>query len=141
MNRHKNFLVDVFYENGSYKIVALFVTLVLWMTILGRRDRVAVQDVGVQVLVAQGYEVARSSTNKIQVKLSGPGTALKKFQQNGEAITVNLDKVHAGRNVVRLDKTEIAVPLGVKVLEVSPERIEVDVRKVTGGENGENSNN
>ena len=40
-------------ENGSYKLVALFVALVLWVAILGRKDFVMTYELPIQLLVPQ----------------------------------------------------------------------------------------
>ncbi|MBK7892579.1 MAG: hypothetical protein IPJ84_17540 [Bdellovibrionales bacterium] len=39
---------DSLFENGIYKIVSLVVTLILWVTILGRRDFVLTKDMDVE---------------------------------------------------------------------------------------------
>src|SRR4051812_844642 len=85
-------------ENGSYKLVALFVTLILWVTILGRRDFVLSKEVDLEFLLPKNLVIAEQINRRVMVKVSGPRTALKKFAQNPGTITIDLGKNNQGRN-------------------------------------------
>ena len=50
-------LKDGLFENGSYKLVALFISLILWLTILGRREFVVNKEIEVEFTVAQSLVV------------------------------------------------------------------------------------
>jgi YbbR domain-containing protein len=80
-------------ENLSYKIVAFFVTLILWITILGRRDIVLTKEVDLEFLLPPAMSLIENNIDrKIEVKVSGPRIALKKFAQNPGTITVDLSR-------------------------------------------------
>jgi hypothetical protein len=98
MNKRTTNWKDFVFENGSYKLVSLFVTLILWVTILGRRDFMLTKDMDVEFLLPPNavMQSARGE-RKISVKVSGPRTALK----------------------------NIEVPFGVKVVSIDPDAIEV----------------
>ncbi|MES2854450.1 MAG: hypothetical protein V4692_01245 [Bdellovibrionota bacterium] len=115
------------FENGSYKLVALFVTLILWVTILGRRDFVLSKEMDVEFLVPRSIAVAESGVDRrVTVKVSGPRMALKKFAQNPGTITIDLGR-YTSPGPVRATITTrtIEVPFGVKVVSVTPELINV----------------
>ncbi|MEK7357114.1 MAG: hypothetical protein AAB250_11745 [Bdellovibrionota bacterium] len=116
-------------ENGSYKLVALFVTLILWVTILGRRDFVLTKDMDVEFLLPRAIAVADGGRErKVTVKVSGPRMALKKFAQNPGTITIDLGRqaeVGAVRAVITSRNVE--VPFGVKVISVNPDTINVNL--------------
>lgn len=122
----KNLIV----ENGSYKLVALFVTLILWVTILGRRDFVLTKDMDVEFLLPRSIAVAPSAgrERKVTVKVSGPRMALKKFAQNPGTITIDLGR-QAEPGPVRavITSRNVEVPFGVKVLSVTPDTINVNL--------------
>jgi len=122
-------------ENGSYKLVALFVTLILWVTILGRRDFVLNRELDVEFLVPRTIAVSGTGANqRVSVKVSGPRMALKKFAQNPGSVTIDLGR-HSEPGPVRavVSPRMIEVPFGVKVISVTPEEINVTLVR-TGGE-------
>lgn len=112
-------------ENGSYKLVALFVTLILWVTILGRRDFVLSKEVDLEFLLPKNLVIAEQFSRKVTVKVSGPRTALKKFGQNPGSITIDLGQSKQGANRAEITPRNVEVPFGVKVLSVTPPTIQV----------------
>lgn len=112
-------------ENGSYKLVALFVTLILWVTILGRRDFVLSKEVDLEFLLPKNLVISQQINRKVSVKVSGPRTALKKFGQNPGAITIDLAQSKQGTNKAVITPKNVEVPFGVKVISVTPDVIQV----------------
>lgn len=112
------------FDNGSYKLVALFVTLILWVTILGRRDFVLSKDMDVEFLLPRSITIAESNIERrVTVKVSGPRMALKKFAANPGTITVDLMKSQPGPARALITPKNVEVPFGVKVLSVNPDLI------------------
>lgn len=118
---------NIFYENGSYKLVALFVTLILWVTILGRRDFVQTKEVDLEFLLPRNMVIAGNVEKKVLVKVSGPRMALKKFAQNPGTITIDLGKSSVGPNRAEITPKNVEVPFGVKVMSITPEQILVNL--------------
>lgn len=121
---------DYIFENGSYKLVSLFVTLILWVTILGRRDFMLTKDMDVEFLLPEKVVMQSSrGERKISVKVSGPRTALKKFAQSPGSITFDLTKSEVEQKNTRVKAViqvkNIEVPFGVKVVSIDPEAIDV----------------
>lgn len=122
---------DLFFENGSYKLVALLVTLILWFTILGRRDFMQTKELDIDFLLPKAMRMApmASSSRRVLVKVSGPRTALKKFSSSPGAITIDLtrDEVTQPNTVIntKISSKNIEVPFGVKVESIEPESIDV----------------
>jgi YbbR domain-containing protein len=122
-------------DNGSYKLVALFVTLILWVTILGRGDIVMNKDVALEFLLPRNMAIADKIERKVAVKVSGPRMALKKFGQHPGTITVDLSRSRPGRTRAMISPKSVEVPFGVKVLSVTPDSIDVSLTPV-GPEDG-----
>lgn len=116
-------------ENMSYKIVALFVTLVLWLTMLSRKDTVVTREMPVQYLISPNHILVNEPKKVARVKVSGRRTALKKFSQNEDGITVDLTRLTLGRHLVRLNQEVLNLPLGVKVLSIEPDEIEANIKE------------
>jgi hypothetical protein len=130
MNKRSTNWKDFIFENGSYKLVSLFVTLILWVTILGRRDFMLTKDMDVEFLLPPNavMQSARGE-RKISVKVSGPRTALKKFAQSPGSITFDLTKSEVEQKNTKIKAViqvkNIEVPFGVKVVSIDPDAIEV----------------
>ena len=124
--------VDWAFENGSYKLVALFVTLILWVTILGRRDFQLSKDMDLEFLLPQTLTVANQGVErKVTVKVSGPRMALKKFSSNPGSITVDLVRSQAGPVRALITPRNVEVPFGVKVISINPDVVNLTL--VTAG--------
>ncbi|MBO9666634.1 MAG: hypothetical protein J7501_07445 [Bdellovibrio sp.] len=130
---------DAVTENFSYKVVALCISLILWLTILGRRDFVLSKNVEVDLITAPGTQVVAQTTDHIKVKVSGPRAALKKFMESSLSQNINLDISQKGEGVVYVDipLNKIEVPLGVKILGVRPNQIQVEVVRTKDNKNDE----
>ena len=129
-------------ENGSYKLVALFVTLILWVTILGRRDFVLSKEMDIEFLLPRASTVApgpeRSEVDRhVTVKVSGPRMALKRFAQYPGTITVDLGRSQLGPVQAVITPRSVEVPFGVKVLSVTPSVISVTLVPAPAEDGGE----
>lgn len=130
-------------ENLSYKIVALFISLILWLTILGRRDFVLSKDIDVEFITASGNQIVAQTTDHIKVKVSGPRTSLKKFLESSLSQNIVIDISQRGEGVVNVDVplNKIEVPIGVRILGYRPNQIQVEVAKQKGADNSGQTGN
>lgn len=120
-----------FTENLSYKMVSLFIALILWITILGRRDFVVAKKVDIELIPPPGYSVVFQSAETVKIKVSGPRTALRRFIEAGvsQIVTLDLSSKAPGRYEVEIPRGRVDVPFGVKLVSLQPERIEVQIEK------------
>lgn len=123
---------NVITENFSYKVVALFISLILWLTILGRRDFVLSKNIDVELITASGTQVVAQTTDHVKVKVSGPRSSLKKFLESSLSQNITLDISQRGEGVVNVDipLSKIEVPIGVRILGVRPNQIQAEVIKM-----------
>lgn len=122
-------------ENGSYKAVALVVALVLWMTMQGRRDTVLTREMEMQVLLSPHLAITNPIPQVVKVEVSGPRVALKRLAERRDPFTVDLGQAQPGRQLVKLTKDSLNLPLGAKVLAIQPEEflaVIVEVEKDKG---------
>ena len=131
--RYSNILT----ENASYKFVALVVALVLWLTMQGRRDMVLTREMEMQVMLAPGLTISNPIPPTVKVEISGPRVALRRLAERTDPFTVDLAQAQVGRQLVRLTKDSLNLPLGAKVLSIQPQEflaviVEVEVKKGQG---------
>ncbi len=116
-------------ENFSYKMVALFISLILWLTILGRRDFVLSKKIDIELQTGAKQVVVAQTADNIRVKVSGPRAALKKFMDNPQTQSILIDISDRGEGVLDIDVplNKIDVPMGVRILGVRPNVIRAEV--------------
>lgn len=112
-------------DNLSYKFVALGVALILWMSMLGRKDSTLMKDFELQVLLAPKIELETPIPQIVKVEVVGPRVALKKINQMNPVFTVDLTSAKAGRQVVQLNRDGLNLPIGARVLSIEPNKFEV----------------
>ncbi|MFN3455381.1 MAG: hypothetical protein ACK41T_10520 [Pseudobdellovibrio sp.] len=119
----------LFLDNLSYKIVSLFVALILWISILGRRDFVTTKEMDVTLILAPGYTVAAQSHDRLRVKISGAQPVLKKYKDSLKNIVFDLTDNQEGLVEIDIPNNRIDVPSGIRVLSVKPNVIKVEIVK------------
>lgn len=120
---------DVFTDNLSYKVVSLFIALILWLTILGRRDFSLTKTIDIELITGPGKIVAHQSVDVAKVKVSGPRTALKKYMDSGlsQLLVIDISDKGQGEFDVEVPLSQIDVPFGVKVISVKPPMVRAKV--------------
>lgn len=122
---------QVVFENFSYKLVALFISLILWMTILGRRDFQVTKNVELDIVPAVGMVVEGQSVERVKVKVAGPRTALRKFldMTSSPILSLELNYNEAGSYTVAIPTQKLDLPFGVKVISIKPSEVQVRLQK------------
>jgi len=118
-------------DNFSYKVVSLFIALILWLTILGRRDFSLTKTVEVELIPATSQIITMQTTDSVKVKVTGPRTALKKFMESGmsQLISIDISKKGDGDIEIEIPIKQIDVPFGVKVISVKPSVVRARVER------------
>ena len=119
-----------FTNNLSYKVVSLFVALILWVTILGRRDFVLNKNIELDLIIGQGKTLVSQTAEVVKVKVSGPRNALRQFLQNSmnNSLTLDLSGLPVGTSEVDIPSSRIELPIGVKLLGIKPDKIFVEIK-------------
>lgn len=121
----------VFNDELSYKIVAFFIAIILWLTILGRRDFVLTKVVPIDFITPTHYALVNKPIKEIEVKVSGPRGPLQKFARQIEthSVTFDLAKYPVGKTDLDITKERFEVPLGVKIISITPSQIPVVIKE------------
>ncbi len=121
-------------DNMSYKFVALGVAMVLWMSMLGRKDSTLMKEFELQVLLPPKVELQTQIPQIVKVEVGGPRVALKKINQMNPVFTIDLTSARPGRQVVELSKDGLNLPIGARVMSIEPREFTVVLRETAGGE-------
>ena len=122
-------------ENFSYKIVALLITLILWVIILGTKDSVVIKKLAVDFLLPRNMMIVNGVPKEVSFKVSGPRAALKKLAEQHEPLVIDLTSALPGLTTIKIHPDSVNLPVGVHVLSLSPGTVtpkleETVVRKV-----------
>jgi hypothetical protein len=129
MKKRLPFLAEQIKHNSVYKIVALVVASAIWMTtLLGRKDTILVRNMEIEFLTRPGLIAVPVDGRELQIRVAGPRTQLQKFSQMGKMLTVQLRDVNPGMNSVKIEKEDVQLPLGVKLISVKPPVLKVDIK-------------
>ena len=115
-------------DNLSYKFVALGVAIILWMSMMGRKDSTLVKDFELQVLLGANLEMETSIPQLVKVEVVGPRVALKKINSMSPVFTVDLTSARPGRQVIQLSREGLNLPIGARVLSIEPREFMVVLR-------------
>lgn len=120
---------DVVTHNFSYKVVSLLIALILWLTILGRRDFSMSKTIDIELIAGTHQIVTLQSPESVKVKVTGPRTALKKFMETGMSQLLSIDISRKGVGDIEIDVPfrQIDVPFGVKIISIKPSVIKAHV--------------
>lgn len=122
-----NKLKENFFDNFSYKLVALIISLILWLSLLNRRDFITIKELDVDILTSENLVVLGQTTDKLKVKVSGPQPLLKKFKDSSQIIAFDMSDKEVGFYDIDVSSSKIDVPKGLKVLSIKPNTIHVEI--------------
>lgn len=125
-------------------MLSFVIGCVLWFIVLGSRNMEISKDVPIEFMTAPDMVIANDVPDKAVFNLSGPKAFLRNIlNRKEEPIRINFANTRPGLVPYRLIQDNIQVPIGVKVVSVSPSVItaklemikkkEVPVKLITQG--------
>lgn len=80
--------------------------------------------------VARGMTVRETDTKNVMVLVNGPLWVLKNLKAGDIRVSLNLSRAGEGRQVFTIRKGDVVAPTGVKVEDVKPDYVVVELDKV-----------
>lgn len=122
---------SIFVANIGTKIVSIIIALVLWVVVLGSRNVEVTKEIPVEVITSQDIISSNDVPEKIAFRLAGPKAFLRAvLDRREDPIRVNLVGAKTGLVTYRFFSDNIRLPIGVKVLSISPSSIPVKLEYV-----------
>lgn len=121
----KSVVKQVLTENISYKLVSLVIALILWATILGRRDFALSKTIDIEIQPPSGVAVVQQSVESVKMRLVGPRAGLKKFMESNvsQLVIVDASDRKPGEHEVEISTSSIEIPFGVRVVSIKPRTV------------------
>jgi len=130
----KHIARKIFLEDWTTKVVALAITLALWVGVTGLSTPTTrrIADVPLTLSYSNKTEITNSPVQAVSIVISGDRRRVNQITENGLVISVDLSDVPPGDKVVQLgpENVSIDLPLGVKLQEIQPSRIAVRLEAV-----------
>ncbi|HBB87216.1 MAG TPA: hypothetical protein DC047_06340 [Blastocatellia bacterium] len=122
-------LRKTFLEDWGLKLLALVITLALWLAVTGQNKPVTLRVPGVQLnfLRHEGLEISNELPSTIEVVLTGSPGKLDQIRPRDLMATVDISDQKPGERIVRLsgDRVQMDLPEGVTLQGFHPATIPI----------------
>lgn len=125
----------IFLEDWLLKLVALAITLALWLGVTGLSTPVTkrFRNVPLNLSFSNDLEVTNSPPSDIQeISVTGDKRKIDSINESMMVVSVDLTTLKAGNQVVQLtpESVNIQLPSGVKITDITPNKIPINLEKV-----------
>ena len=116
-------------HNSSYKLIALMITLLLWLLVIGREHKVESKEFPVEITPPAGYIVSKVEPETITVKVKGHPKLMNRFFLHQRNIEFVIDSYRKKNLRLRITEDKINLAFGVKLVSLSPRMVFVELQK------------
>lgn len=130
----KHILKKIFLEDWVMKLVALAITLALWLGVTGLSTPTTqrLTSVSLNLRFSNNIEVTNSPIQEVDLVVTGDKRKLAQIRKEDLVVSMDISDVMPGDRVINLTPETVAVslPTGVKLDEIQPSRIAVRIEAV-----------
>ncbi len=124
----------VFLEDWGIKLIALAITLALWLGVTGLRapTTVRLKNVALNPRVSNDMEITNSPVQEVDIVVTGDKRKVDRLSAHDLVISIDLTDVKTGDRTVQLspENVNLELPSGVKLDEIQPNKIAIRLEKV-----------
>lgn len=130
----KRLFRKIFLEDWVMKLIALVITLALWLGVTGLRPPVSRRftSIPLNLRVSNELEVTNSPVTEVTIIVLGDKSKIDQLNQRDLVVSLDLSEVLPGDRVVPItpDNVNIELPAGVKLESIAPNIIPVKLEKI-----------
>lgn len=129
----KSLLRKIFFEDWGLKLVALVITLALWLGVTGLSTPATKRlTVPLQASISNNAEITSQLIQEVDIVISGERARVNQMTRGDLTAVLDLTNEQAGERTVSLtpDNVYVNLPQGIKLVEVAPSRIAVNIEAV-----------
>jgi YbbR domain-containing protein len=130
----KNILRKVFLEDWLMKLVALAISIALWVGVTGLSQPTQLRMSGIPLTLrySNDTEVTNAPVQEVNIVISGDKRKIDQINKNDLIMALDLTDVPAGDRTVLLtpDKVSLSLPTGIKLDEIQPASIPIRLEPV-----------
>jgi YbbR domain-containing protein len=130
----RHLLRRIFLEDWLIKVVALFITITLWLGVTGLRapTTARLRSIPLNIRVSNDTEVTNSPVQEVDLVITGDKRKIEQLNPRDLVVSLDLIDVAEGDRTVQItpDNVSVELPTGVKLEEVQPNKIAVKLERV-----------
>ena len=129
----KHIIRKIFLEDWAMKLIALVITLGLWLGVTGLSTPTTKRfTVPLVPNISNSAEITSALIQEVDIVVSGDKRKVDQINRADLSATLDLTDVAPGERVISLSPDNVSVPLpqGIKLVEVQPGRIAVKLEAV-----------
>lgn len=111
------------FHNIPWKILSVLVAFGIWFVVMSSNSIEITKEVNLELEVPSGLTVANEIPSQVSFRLAGSKFFLRTFANSADTIHVDFTKAKAGPAFYRIEKDALRLPIGVRVLSISPSTI------------------
>ena len=130
----RRLLRRIFLEDWLTKVVAMVITIALWLGVTGLRAPVTarLRSIPFNIRVSNDIELTNSPVQEVDLVITGDKRKIDQLNPRDLVVSLDLSDVPAGDRAVNItpENVSIELPQGVKIVEVQPNKIAVKLERV-----------
>lgn len=130
----KRLFRKIFIEDWLMKLVALVITLALWLGVSGLRAPITTRlsNVVLQPRISNDMEITNSPVTEVALVVTGDSRKIDQIRRENLIVSFDLTEVQAGDRIVQLapENVNVELPTGVRLEEIQPNKIQVKLETV-----------
>lgn len=130
----KQILWKIFFEDWTLKLIALAITLTLWLGVTGLSTPTTTRMTNVPLTLrfAGNTEITNSPIQEVDIIITGDKRRINQINKNDLILSIDLTDVPPGDRVIQLtpESVSLELPTGVKLDEIQPNRIAIKLEPV-----------
>ncbi len=124
----------IFLEDWLIKLIALFITVTLWLGVTGLRapTTARLRSIPLNIRVSNDIEVTNSPVQEVDLVITGDKRKIEQLNPRDLVVSLDLIDVPEGDRTVQItsENVNVELPTGVKLEEVQPNKIAVKLERV-----------
>ncbi|MBF0465308.1 MAG: hypothetical protein HQK88_03335 [Nitrospirae bacterium] len=118
-------------QNWEIKLISLVLSVLLWSFVTFRGQSEVILELPVEFKnVPVGYELSSTSTNTVNVSISGQERIIKAISPQDMSVYVDVDKVKPGESIVYLKNSNIKLPPSLTIKNISPSYVILHIEEL-----------
>ena len=118
------------FHNIAWKILSLVVAFGIWFVVMSANSIETTKEVNLELQLPPGLVVANEVPDRVNFRLAGSKFFLRTVANSLETIHVDLSKAKPGPSYYTIQKDSLHLPIGVRVLSISPTSINPVLERV-----------
>ena len=129
----RRWLREFLLEDWGLKLLALVITLVLWLAVTGQRapSTVQLRGVAIEYMRPAEMEIGNEPLDEVDITLEGGKSRLEEVNARNLVARVDISQLRPGERILRLSRENVSMdlPEGVRIVRIEPQSVALKVER------------